>query len=167
MGIVRLALFLWAIWFINGCGQSAYLVFTKDESKTEAIHYTQRGEVRDYFETLALMRATYLNPLDPAKYQGDEYFFVGLYIPDDFPDDNRSGIQNPLYRLSLNGDAPTAYRTLDESDILLKTMPMVTRWHHYYLVSFPAQEHNNTLILTLEKVNVQKGSVAFQKVNAK
>lgn len=147
--------------FVTGCGRPAFLVFDRNSAYQEALVHTREGEVRNYFETKALITATYMNPLDGERFKDGEFFFVGLYIDDDF-EGEKGGLNNPFFRLSLNGEGPLEYYEVEEEDPMLKTMPLVNRWSRYYVVRFPRVE-GEAMTLTLVHESTASVSLPFSK----
>ena len=123
------------LWF-SGCGNSALLMLDKDQHFKTSLDLTKKQQLKNKkSETLALFRATYLNPIYPDTYKDKQYFFVGVHIQDDLPVP-RAGIHNPLYHLSMNDLNVSTIRDIGEEDPLYQSMPLVERWTHYYVVAF-------------------------------
>ena len=152
---------------LSGCGRSAFFTFTGSTTYAQSLPHTQRGEISDRFESMALITATRLNgvyPLD-ERYEGSESFFVGLYIDKDFKGE-QAGINNPLYRLTLNDQPYETAIPIEKSDPLLQLMPLVNRWSRYYLVRFAPQE-SETLTLKLEHWDTNRSTaLTFSKAIA-
>ncbi len=55
-------------------------------------------------ETKALLHAVYLNNVDPAVYNGDEYFYVAVHIIEDAYDPKKHGLRNLDYNLRMEVD---------------------------------------------------------------
>lgn len=121
---------------LQGCGNSALLMFDKDESFKASLDKTQKKQLKNSEgSTLALFRATYLNPVYPDEYHDKEYFFIGIHLQDDLPRP-QAGLHNPHYHLSMNDLNATEQSEVGEEDTLYKKMPLVERWTHYYVVAF-------------------------------
>jgi hypothetical protein len=120
---------------LAGCGNSALLMLDKDDRFKTALDHTQKQPMKQNTETLAIFRATYLNPIYPETYRGREYFFVGIYIQDD-RDRDHTGINNPRFALTLNDQNASTTEPVDENNRLYKSMSMTERWAHYYVVGF-------------------------------
>lgn len=120
----------------TGCAQkSGFSFFSKDKPYEQAISYTKKGEIIVSMENKAFIIATYLNPI--KNYDDGEYFFVRVYIADDFEDKKKSGLFNPKYHIYLNGNSPLKIEKIEKDDMLAKEMPMVKPWYKLYLVKFP------------------------------
>jgi hypothetical protein len=146
-----------------GCGRSAFFDFTGSATYAEALPHTKRGELVDRFESKALISASYLNAIYPNNkdYNGTETFLIGLYIANDFSAKEKSGLNNPNYSLSLNGDKPSGVQTVDKNDPLLKLMPLVNRWSRYYIVRFASAKK---LALSLTEADTNQSIViSFEK----
>ncbi|WP_187648360.1 hypothetical protein [Nitrosophilus labii] len=128
---------LTALFLFNGCGyKNGFAFFSKDKPYEKAISYTKKGEIVVSMENKAFIIATYLNPIY-KRYEDGDYFFVRVYISNDFEDDKKNGLLNPKYHLLLNDQEPTMIKELSREDILTKEMPMVKPWYKIYLVKFP------------------------------
>ncbi|GHV07793.1 hypothetical protein AGMMS50229_15180 [Campylobacterota bacterium] len=160
-GFCLVALLIVAL--LAGCsGRSAFFDFTGSTAYAQALPYTKRGEISDRFDSKALITASYLNMIYPQKYTEEaEYFFVGLYIANDYAKD-KAGINNPQYSLTLNGAKYLSAKEIDKNDELVKLMPMVNRWSRYYLVTFaPSTE---VMQLSLDEYDTNRSvSLAFSK----
>lgn len=146
-----------ALWILSGCGNSALLMLDKNENFKKALDNTKKQQLKDQTETLAIFRATYLNPIYPDKYRDREYFFVGIHIQNDMNND-QAGINNPLYNLTLNDQNLSGYEEVDDTHELYKSMPLVERWTHYYIVQF---DDNATGNLNLVYKKDTKQSLKF------
>ncbi len=120
---------------LQGCGDSALLMLDKDPNFKKSLDLTQKKQFKIEGKTLAIVRATYLNPIYPEHYRDYQYFFVGIHIQDDMKNDF-AGINNPHYNLTMNDHNMTGYDMIDESEPLYRHMPLVERWTHYYVVAF-------------------------------
>ncbi|WP_281951050.1 hypothetical protein [Nitrosophilus kaiyonis] len=139
-------LFIFFVFIIfTGCAQkSGFSFFSKDKPYERAITYTKKGEIVVSMENKAFIIATYLNPI--KNYKDGEYFFVRVYIANDFSDEEKSGLFNPKYHLSLNNSKPLDIKKLTNEDSLSKEMPMVKPWYKLYLVKFPKTVGTKKLI---------------------
>ena len=155
-------LIILTIFFLGGCGQSALLMLDKDEKYNTILARTHKKQLTDNATTLGLFRATYLNPLYPDEYRGKEYFFIGLYLQDDFKQD-KGGLNNPHYSIRMNGQGYAEAMKLEKSDPLYKQMPLTERWIRYYLVSFEDNTSTARLNLTLKKDSGESLSFSFAR----
>lgn len=144
---MRKIIYLIAVIFIlSGCGQkNGFSFFNKDRPYEKAMSWTKEGNIIVSMENKAFIIATYLNPIYKDYNDGD-YFFVRVYINNDFEEENRSGLFNPKYHIYLNGKKPLKIKRLNEDDILAKEMPMVKKWYKMYLVKFPKTGESKKLI---------------------
>lgn len=154
--IKKIGLFVIATLVFSGCQTyGAFDVFKKDEQYELALLHTKNRQIINSLETKAKITATYLNPLYPSTYKDSEYFFIGLYIPDDYDKKESAGLFNKDYKLLIKGIrediAPLNISeiTKKEQNELYKKMPHTDNWSKYYIVSFPKQadEANLTLLL--------------------
>jgi len=133
----KIFIFTLFLLFFTGCAQkSGFSFFHKDKPYEMAIGHTRKGEIVVSMENKAFIIATHLNPLY-KKYSDGEYFFVRVYITNDFEDEDKSGLFNQKYHIFLNNNKPLEIRVVPKDDILVKEMPMVKPWYKLYLVKFP------------------------------
>jgi hypothetical protein len=134
MKLKIIAFSLIAMTFI-GCGKSAFMMMDKTPEYQKALQFTEQKELRNYFETLAIVRVTYLSALEPKKYGNVPTFFVGLNIKNDFLR-NKKGINNPLFSLMSNNTEITEIEEVTIEHPLYKSMPVMNRWSRYYKITF-------------------------------
>jgi len=133
--IIKYTLITLTVLLISGCGHSSFVMLDKDKNYKEALQYTKKKQLKNYLDTLAIFRATYLNLVYPNKYKDHEYFFIGVYIPNDIK--KSTGLDNPLFLLTLNNQKPLKVTKLTpKKDALIKKMPLTNRWTNYYIVEF-------------------------------
>ncbi len=122
--------------FLSGCAKKEELkIFSVDRPYAEALRWSKKGDIAISLENKALLIATYLNPIQ--KKRDKEYFFVRVYIDNDFEEPKKAGLFHPGYFLKLNDQKPLEIKELDFESELAKRMPFVQKWYHIYLVTFP------------------------------
>ncbi len=135
-----------AIFLLSGCGEkNGFAFFGKDRPYENAISYTKEGDIVASMENKALIIATYLNPIY-KDYKDGDYFFVRVYIANDFEDEEKEGLFNPKYHLLLNGKKPLKIKKLNRDTLLAKEMPLTKPWYKIYLVKFPKVKGDKKLI---------------------
>ncbi len=142
-----------------GCSSKELRVFAEDKPYIEAMRYTKKGDILLSLEHKAMIIATYLNPL--TNKDDKEYFFVRVFIDNDFEDENRSGLFNPSYSLTLNGQKPLKITKLSTDSELAKRMPFIEPWYHLYLVTF-AKSEDERLELTFRNDAVGQAVLTFR-----
>lgn len=158
----RSAVFVAILLLFTGCGRSAFFGFTSSSVYNDSLSHTKKLEINDKFESKLLLTATYLSAVYPEKYGENESFLIGLYITDDFKDE-KAGINNPNFKITLNSEPFLGATELDKEDQILKQMPLINRWSRYYIVDF---EHNESSQQTLSVLDIdtnQSKSVNFTK----
>ena len=75
INIIFLMLFVSAVFFA-GCGKSSFVMLDKDKHYKETLEFTQKKQLKNYLQTVAVFRATYLNKVYPQEYKDDEYFLL-------------------------------------------------------------------------------------------
>ncbi len=152
---------------LGGCAAKksveAPSVLKPDRRYLEALRHTQRGDISVSLENKAQIIATYLNPLDERRYKDAEAFFVRIYIDNDFEDENRSGLFNPYYRLTLNGDEPKKIQKIEYDEAAAMDMPFVKKWYKLYIVEFNASQKRN---LDLKLTHPEFGSAVLRFRNS-
>ena len=151
--------------FFVGCGKSSFVMIDKSPKYKEALEYTQKQQLKNYLQTLAVFRASYLNPIYPDRYKDKEYFFIGVYIENDIKD--KSGLDNPLFELKLNDQKPIKITKLDhKKSTLIKELPLTNRWSHYYIVEFKQQTKKLLKLTYHHKLTSKQITFTFQKSNS-
>lgn len=162
---------LLAAFVFGGCQTyDAFDMFKKDEHYEKAIKETRSAQIVNSMETKAKITLTYLNPIYPSRYSDAEYFFVGLYIPDDYDKKEQAGLFNKDYLLSMRvtpkkDDVKLGEKAAEASDVqakvvetitkpdqheIYKKMPHTDAWSRYYIVSFPKQDKDMQLNVKLK-----------------
>jgi len=140
-------------------------VLQKDEKYTTLTQYTQRGQITKSFETIALINATYLNPIlkENNETKNNEIFIIGVYNSNDYKKYEKGGIYNPHYILTMNDMNFTKASKADIKKLNLENYPFYNKWMKYYKVYFPHTENkilkifyknkdeNASVTLTLKK----------------
>lgn len=86
----------------SGCSRTtAFDFFSTDTYYEKSISNMQKASLMRDMETKALLHAVYLNNVDPKSYNGDEYFYVAVYIIEDAYDPKKHGLRNLDYRLKM------------------------------------------------------------------
>ena len=151
----------------GGCSEkqvSTPSVLSPDKRYMEALRHTQKGDIAISLENKAQIIATYLNPID-KKYRGGEFFFVRVYIDNDFEDENRSGLYNPYYSLTLDGAAPQKIESVAHDEAAAMDMPFVQKWYKLYVVEFPKSDAGQ-LRLTFSHRDFGAAELVFQNHDA-
>lgn len=158
----QITIFFIVLILLTGCGRSAFFGFTSSTVYNDALMHTKRTEITDKFESRVLMSATYLNGVYPDKYSGNEFFLIGLYISNDFRDE-KAGINNPNYTITLNKEPFIKVDELDKEDPLLKQLPLINRWSRYYIAEFNQTATTQMALNIHEHDTNQSKSVTFTK----
>jgi len=124
--------------FFVGCSNKVSEVFQKDDKYITLTQCTQRGQIIKSFETIALINATYLNPiLKNNETQKNEVFIIGVYNENDYKGYKKGGVFNNHYQLTMNGLKFTKAIKADNKTLNLKSYPFYNKWMKYYKVYFP------------------------------
>ena len=122
-----------------GCSSKVSDIFKKDDKYITLTQYTQRGQITRSLETIALINATYLNPIlgENNKTKKYEIFIIGVYNSNDYKGYEKGGIHNPHYKLTMNDMNYTKAIKADEKKLNLADYPFYNKWMKYYEVYFP------------------------------
>ena len=147
----------------SACSPNSSLkYFEKDNYFERAMNNLRTGTMVQSLETKAILHAIYLNAVDDKAYNDGEYFFVATYIDNDFYDEAKQGLFNPLFWLKLNGVVALHVEELDEDNVLRKSMPLVSRWNRYFRVKFKTVPTSN-LKLTFENARFGRITLDYDK----
>jgi len=125
---------IFLLFFVTGCSFK-HAFFQEDVLEQKAIVWSQKAQLYNSLEIKASIDSTYLNQV-VSGYSEGENFIVGIHIDDDFDDDNKAGLNNPAYRLTLDGKKPIKVEKLDDQSELFQVVPFKKQWSRYYLVKF-------------------------------
>lgn len=160
-----------SIFLFGGCQTyNAFDMLKKDKLYEKALQETKNGQIITSLETKAKISATYLNGLYPSTYKDKEYFFVGVFIPDDFDKPELFGLNNKNFDFGMLkivkkeaklGEAATIQKVFVKPDSiehikkpdensLYKSIPHTDAWSRYYVVSFSKQEGVGDMTLVLK-----------------
>ena len=125
---ILLVLFL----FFVGCNNKIG-VLQKDARYNTLMQYTKRGEIVKSFETIAIINATYMNPIlkENNETQNNEIFIIGVYNSDDYKGYEKGGIHNPNFTLTMNDMNYTKATKADLVKLNIKDYPFYTKWMKY------------------------------------
>ena len=142
-----------------GCSEKMS-VLQKDEKYNTLTQYTQRGQITRSLETIALINATYLNPIlkDNNETRNNEIFIIGVYNSNDYKGYEKGGIHNPHYKLTMNGMKYTKAVKADVKKLDLTKYPFYNKWMKYYKVYFP-KTNDYTLKITYSN---EEGNVTLE-----
>ena len=145
---MKKTLFLILFILFTGCSTKVSEVFHKDDKYITLTQYTTRGQMVQSFETIALMNATYLNPIlkENNETKNNEIFIIGVYNSDDYKGYEKGGLFNPNYTLTMNDMNFTKAIKADKVKLNLINYPFYNKWMKYYKVYFP-ETNSSTLVL--------------------
>jgi hypothetical protein len=161
----KILFFLITLFLITGCETKVTGVLHKNDTQITIIRNTQRGQIVNSLDTIAMINATYLNPVlqannkDVKKY---EIFVVGVYNTNDAKAYDKSGIHNPNYSITMNNSNYEKAEKADAIKLQLQTYPFYNPWMKYYVVYFPKTD-NNILTLTYTNKLFGKTTLTFKK----
>jgi hypothetical protein len=182
--IKKTALIATMAFTFGGCASyNAFDMFKRDAGYEKALANTKNAQISNSFETKIKLTATYLNPLSPSTYKDAEYFFVGIFIPQDYDESQKAGLFNKDYNLTMKAKdikdsvlgaptKPAEYISAvsieeivrkDENE-LYKKMPHTDNWSRYYIVSFPKQSGSEALSLQLKSATFGETLISFPRV---
>ncbi len=152
-----------AIFMFSGCStKSALSVFGGDTVYEKGLEDTKVDDIVNSFETKAILNATYLNILNPQKWDNKyQNFLVGIYIVDDNNDEENKYLNNKNYILTLNGKTTDKIEELNSLNPLWDHIPLKNPQAKYYIVSFK-KDINNTLKLEYSHKIYGKITMTFQ-----
>lgn len=140
--------------FFTGCSTKVSQVFQKDNKYITLTQYTKRAQMVKSLETIALINATYLNPIlgENNETKNNEIFIIGVYNSNDYKGYEKGGLFNPNYHLTLNDQNFTKAIKADKIKLNLADYPFYNKWMKYYKVYFP---ETNSSTLTIKYTNTE------------
>ena len=152
---------------VLGCSTKEEKIFKeaykKDIVANHALQKTEKIQLykQEDNSTKVLITATYVMPKE-LKSKKNERFIVGMYIEDNGEDEENSISINDV-SLQLNGKKAKHIQKLKKKSALLKEIPFISTWTHFYVLDFPHVE-KKTLNLSVNMPYLGKKDVMFSKV---
>ena len=133
--------------FFTGC-QSALSVFDKTGTQYEkGLQHTKVKHVTFENQTKAIINVTYLNSMDSKKWDNKyQNFLVGIYISDDFKDEDKRALNNKSFKLSMNDKKSVKSTLFTNKYKLYKHIPLKNPWATYYIISFKKDDKKSSNI---------------------
>jgi hypothetical protein len=108
--------------------------------KAKYLDATEKGEILNALQTKVVATVTYLNKVEPKKYNEGENFIAGLYYPSIQNSAINEGLDSPHIELFMRVDGEkieyTSAKEVKEDDSLLSQMPLYSKWYRYYFIKF-------------------------------
>jgi hypothetical protein len=161
----KILFFLIALLLITGCETKVINVLHQNETQITLMKNTQRGQIINALDTIAMINATYLNSiLKPDNKEAKKYeiFVVGVYNNNDIKGYEKGGIHNPNYSLTLNNSNYEKAKKADIAKMQISNYPFYNQWMKYYVVYFPKVD-SNIMKLTYENKTFGKTTLTFKK----
>ena len=150
---------------LTGCETKVTAVLHQSPTQITIMKNTQRGQIINSLDTIAMINATYLNPtLKPDNKEAKKYeiFVVGVYNSNDIKGYEKGGIHNPNYTLRMNNSNYEFAKKADIKKMQLSTYPFYNQWMKYYLVYFPKTD-SNVMKLTYKNKEFGSTTLIFKK----
>lgn len=158
-----IAIFTFLILF-SGCSRNnAFSEFNMDKKQELSISslksskiISQNGEIDGIFS------AIYLNEVYPESFNGDEYFFIFMFVKNS--KDRYVGEKYELIEksLKLNAKSPIKIQELPENNKFSHLVSSKSDWNSYYLVAF---KQDSTINLVFETDQSSSAVLTYQKDN--
>jgi len=161
----KILFFLITLFLITGCETKVTSVLHQSDTQITIMKNTQRGQIINSLDTIAIINATYLNPImkpdnqDAKKY---EIFVVGVFNSNDIKNYEKGGIHNPNYTLTMNNSNYEKSKKANVEKMQLANYPFYNTWMKYYIVYFPKVE-SNTMTLIYANKTFGKTTLTFKK----
>ena len=158
---------LFIILIFSGCETKINNILQQDNQYINLMQHTKRGQIVNSLNTIALINATYLNPVlkNSKKIKESEIFIIGVYNSIDNREENQSGIFNPNYNLTMNNSKWEKAEIANKNELELYNYPFYNKWMRYYKVYFPKTDENEIILTykhkTLGEVNLTFNSSQF------
>ncbi len=169
--------------FLSGCTtQSAFKVFKTDTYSNafnsvfdstkvyqDTLQYTKKSDIiNSKNEVDAILNVTYLNPTSSTWDNPNSHaFIIGIFIVNDNESLDKSFINNPEYKLTINNKKVKNIKAVDDKMNIRGSIPMENKWAKYYLVQISTKDFDivsNKIVIQLSNTLGQKASVNFQPV---
>lgn len=111
--------------FLSGCSQSTSKHIDQNPLLTQSVKYTKIIRIYNNNEISSILNISYLNRVEPTKFNDKEYFLVGLY-------ENNS--QNKVLSLNIDGKEFYMMDNVEKKyPHLIENIALSNKWAKYYL----------------------------------
>jgi len=150
------------ILLLTSCShKNAFTEFKMDENQELSIASLKRTKIIENAEVIGAFNAIYLNEVYPDVYNGDEYFFVYIYLKKIKLISNPNTKNNNKLSIYLNNNSPIKLKELKSDNRFYKLSGSKNKWSKYYLVSFV--NAGKALTLKLENDHSFSASLNYLK----
>ena len=159
---MKILITLFLVLFLSSCShKNAFSEFDMNGSQELSITSLKRIKITKDTQTVGAFNAIYLNEVYPKIYNGDEYFFVYIYLKEmqEISDPNTKNDDKLI--LTLNDNRPIKLKILQAENRFSNLSSSKNKWNQYYLVSFATEEKK--LTLKLESDLSSSVSLSYQK----
>ncbi len=148
--------------FFTGCSsKNAFYQFKMDRAQELSVSSLQSSKILSKDgEVNGVFSAIYLNEVYPQAFNGDEYFFVFLYIKETKEMYDPNNPTESDLRLKLNSKLPIKVEKLPEENQFSHLVDIKSDWNQYYIVSF---EQAGTINLVLENGKSSSALLKYRK----
>ena len=160
---LHVTLLLTAFLLFSGCAPiNAFSRFHFTKVKEYATSSLRTSKINHDNDVIGVLSTIYLNEVDPKKYNGMEYFYIGVYTKNkntlyDPNSDNKSEMV-----LKLNNSLPVKIKKLDQKNEFEGLITLDNSWTSYYIVAFNKAE-SDKLSLTLQDGKFGSLPLIYQK----
>ena len=137
-----------------GCAdKNAFSKFNMTKYQELSASSVQNSKLKSKESVNGFFSVIYLNEIYPKKYNGDEYFFISLYLKDKNYDD---------LNIILNKRTPIKIEQLPFDNDFSTLISGKNRWKKDYFLVFK-KEDSNTLSFTVENGQFSSVALMYQK----
>ncbi len=148
--------------FLNSCShKNAFSDFSMDSNQELSATSLKRTKIVKNTKIIGAFNAIYLNKVYPNTYNGNEYFFVYIYLKNAKTISNPNTQNNNTLSILLNDKQPLKLKELDSNNRFYKLSGSKNKWNRYYLVSF--DKEGKSLSLKLESDQSFSALLNYQK----
>lgn len=153
---------LFSILLLNSCShRNAFYEFEMDKNQEFSISSLKRVKIISNAEIIGAFNAIYLNNVYPEIYNGDEYFFIYIYLKNTEIISNPNTKNKDKLNIYLNNKRAIKLKKLKNDNRFYILSGSKNKWSTYYLVSFANTGDN--LTLKLENDQSFSASLGYQK----
>ncbi|MFW6307957.1 MAG: hypothetical protein ACOC08_04875 [Campylobacterales bacterium] len=139
---------------LTGCATKYEDALNINKLKAEYLEATRTGEILNALQTKVVATATYLNKIEPQKYNNKETFVVGIYYPSVQNSATNQGLDSKYIDLFMEENGQKIEyeikEELNQDHSLLSQMPLYSKWYKYYLIEFEKIESEEFAIVIKE-----------------
>lgn len=148
----------------TGCSsKNAFDQFNMSKEQELSVSSLQSAKIisKDQ-EITGLFSAIYLNEVYPKAFNGDEYFFIYMYLKQPKEICDPEELEEAELNIKLNSKLPIKLKELPRKNNFSNLVSIKSDWNKYYIVAF-SRDNSEDFNLLLENGPSSSAELKYQK----